>query len=52
MVDGLTSARARGWGDLVPRFRAAIVAGAILQLGLLGAALADLRRGGVPSPSN
>ena len=44
MVDGMTSARARGCGDLAPRSRAAIVAGAIVQLGLLGAALADLRR--------
>ena len=52
MVDGMTSARARGCGDLAPRSRAAIVVGTIVQLGLLGAALADLRRRGVPSPSN
>jgi hypothetical protein len=52
MVDGMTSARARGCGDLAPRSRAAIVVGTIDQLGLLGAALAHLRRRGVPSPSN
>jgi hypothetical protein len=34
----------RSWSDLSPTSRAAIVAGAVVQLGLLGTALADLRR--------
>jgi hypothetical protein len=34
----------RSWNDLGPAARAAIVAAGALQLGLLGAALTDLRR--------
>jgi hypothetical protein len=34
----------RSWSELGPSSRAAIIAGAVVQLGLLGAALADLRR--------
>ena len=34
----------RSWSELGPASRAAIIAGGVVQLGLLGAALADLRR--------
>ena len=34
----------RSWNELGPASRAAIIAGGVVQLGLLGAALTDLRR--------
>lgn len=36
--------RTRRWSDLGPAQRALIIAASVVQVGLLGAALADLRR--------